>query len=91
MDPNYSVNVLSKMNDDPSDLEKYVELLYILQQKRGPLVEVVTVLKNEKPKIYALLKRRIKHNPGLSLLFDLSADYEQAKTVVYGTLLNDSR
>jgi hypothetical protein len=82
----YTINVLGKIKDDLSHLEKCVDLLYMLQQKRGPLVEVVTVLKFERPILYDLLKKRLAGNPGLSMLFELSVNYEQAKKNIYGNL-----
>jgi hypothetical protein len=80
----YTINVLGRIKNHPSHLEECVDLLYMLQQKRGPLVEVVTVLKYERPLLYDLLKKRLAGNPGLVMLFELSVDYEQAKNNIYG-------
>jgi sulfite reductase alpha subunit-like flavoprotein len=79
----YNLDFLSKLKDHPGDLEKCVDFLYLLQIKQGPLVEVITVLKNEKPRIYSLLKGRVSGNRGLSMLFEFSIDYDYAKSVVY--------
>jgi hypothetical protein len=74
---------LMKIRDHFSDVEKAVDLLYEVQQERGPVAEVVTVLKYEKPLLHNMLKTRLRNNPGLSLVFDLSMNYEQAKEIVY--------
>jgi hypothetical protein len=38
----YAWKAMDKIKDHPADLEKCVDLLYLLQKNRGPLVEVVT-------------------------------------------------
>jgi hypothetical protein len=77
--------ILMYTKDQASELNIILDLLYLLQQNRGPLIEVVTVLKFEKPLLYSLLKRRVV-NPGLKMLFQLSLDYEYAKTSIYGEI-----
>ena len=70
---------LDNTKDEPRNLEKCVDFFYLLQRTQGSLLEVVTLLKFEKPLLHSLLKIRIKHNPGLSMLFNLSMDYDEAK------------
>jgi hypothetical protein len=84
MQKDYNPNVLSEIKDHHSDLQKCVDLLYLLQRKVGPIVEVITILKYDKPLLYGLLKRRVITNPGLKMAFEITVDYEQAKKTVYG-------
>lgn len=74
--------MLDAVKDDASESNTIIDLLHSLQQQRGPLIEVVTVLKFEKPKLYHALKNRVKR-PGLKMLFELSFDYEIAKKAIY--------
>ncbi|WP_405455296.1 hypothetical protein [Paenibacillus sp. HJGM_3] len=56
-----------------------MDLIYEVQRTGGPLAELITVLKYEKPLLHSLLKARLKHNPGINLILTISMDYEQAK------------
>ncbi|CCQ92652.1 conserved hypothetical protein [[Clostridium] ultunense Esp] len=71
------------LQDRPEDVEKCVEFLLTLVRTKGdpppPIVEFVTLLKNEKPILYAHVRKRIQMHPNLRLLFEIDADYEQAK------------
>jgi hypothetical protein len=71
--------VLSKIRDQHSEVEKCVDLIYEVQRTGGPLAEVITILKFEKPLVHSLLKTRLKHNPGINLMLTITMDYDQAK------------
>jgi hypothetical protein len=74
------VQFLKSTEDDKRNLEKYIDFLYTLQQARAAnLLEVVTVIKFDKPLLYTLIKPRIQSRMALKLLFDLTMDYEQSK------------
>jgi hypothetical protein len=74
------VAFLNSVKDDARNLERCIDFLYTLQRSQGsPLLEVVTILKFEKPLLYSLMKPRIQNRQGLKLLFDLTMDYEQSK------------
>lgn len=70
---------LSNTKDEPRNLEKCVDVLTELQRKKGALLEVITLLKYEKPLLHSLLKTRLQHKPGLNMLYQLSMDYKVAK------------
>jgi hypothetical protein len=70
---------LSTIKDDPRNLEKCIEVLYMLQSTRGPVAEVTTILKYKTPLLYFLLKKRVNHNLGLKMLFDVVFHYDVAE------------
>jgi hypothetical protein len=74
------VQFLKTTEDDKRNLEKYIDFLYTLQHSRATnMLEVVTVIKFDKPLLYSLVKPRIQSRMALKLLFDLTMDYEQSK------------
>ncbi|MFK7693980.1 hypothetical protein ACI5FR_14375 [Paenibacillus sp. HJGM_3] len=79
MTANQILTSLSKIRDQHTEVEKCVDLIYEVQRTGGPLAELITVLKYEKPLLHSLLKARLKHNPGINLILTISMDYEQAK------------
>lgn len=79
MTANQIITMLSKIRDQHSEVEKCVDLIYEVQRTGGPLAEVITILKYEKPLVHSLLKTRLRHNPGINLILTISMDYGQAK------------
>jgi hypothetical protein len=74
---------LNSTKDDARNIERCIDFLYTLQRAQGaPLLEVVTIMKFEKPLLYSLIKPRIQNRQGLKLLFDLTMDYQQSKTKI---------
>ncbi len=70
---------LNTIKDEPHNLEKCMDVLYMLQRNQGPIVEVTTFLKYKAPLLYSLLKKRVNHNLGLKMLFELEFQYEMAE------------
>jgi hypothetical protein len=70
---------LRTLKDDSRNLEKCIDVLYYLQRNQGPILEVVTILKYKTPLLYFLLKKRVKHNIGLKMLFDVGFSYGVAE------------
>jgi hypothetical protein len=73
------INKLNSIDDDLRNIERTVDLLYKIQLSQGPLVQVVTIIKFEKPRLYPFLKKRFEKNPGFKMLFDVDFEYETAK------------
>lgn len=69
--------------DDANDIEKCVELLLTMVRLQinpaPPILELITVLKREKPTLFAHVRKRMLYHRQLSRIFDLNADYEQSK------------
>lgn len=84
MDKSKIVEFIRSLKDDPSEVEPCVDLLYELQRRRGPLSETVTLLKYEKPMLHSLLRKRLRNNRALSLVLELSMEYEAAKSSLGG-------
>jgi hypothetical protein len=81
-----NLNVLTfieGLRDDPKDVEKCIDFFSALHRlpkhMPRPFLEVVTVLKEEKPNLFKHLKTRLITNRPLIMLFDLNIDYEIAK------------
>lgn len=76
-------NYYYSLRDSSEDVEKCVELLYTLVRTKSdsppPIMEFVTILKNEKPILYAHVRKRIQIHTNLRFLFEVETDYEQAK------------
>jgi hypothetical protein len=77
------ITFLEGLRDDPKDVEKCIEFFNALHRLPKhiprPFLEVVTVLKVEKPNLFKHLKTRLFSNRPLIMLFDLNIDYELAK------------
>jgi hypothetical protein len=72
------------LEDESKFLEACVDILTSLQRNRGKVVEILTIIKYEKPGLHSLLKKRLMYNPGLLMLMDLSLDYKQAQVSLEG-------
>jgi hypothetical protein len=73
------IKEINAINDNHGHIEKTIDLLYKIQLSKGPVVEVITILKFDKPRLYASLKTRLGNKTGFKMLFELSVDYETAK------------
>lgn len=80
----YEFDVLLKKNPDvPQSLPVFTQFLrYFLRTKTGgeplPSVEVMTILKNEKPNIFSLIRKQSKHNMVMNMLTNVEMDVEEA-------------
>ncbi len=74
---------LKELSNEREDFERAFIFLHHLQKKTlqepVPLLELLTVIKVEKPLVYNYLKTRCKSIPVLNLMFELSLDYNLAK------------
>lgn len=74
---------MRSVKDDIKDVEKGLNFLDSLMRNRGeftpPMVEIVTVIKHEKPILYQHMKQRIQYQYNLRMIFELDMDYETAK------------
>ncbi len=74
---------LRSVKDDKKDVEKGLSFLDGLLRNRGesypPMVEIVTVIKHERPILYQHMKQRIQYQSNLRMIFELDMDYETAK------------
>jgi hypothetical protein len=79
MTTNDIIKEINTIQDSASHIERSVDLLYKVQLSRGPLLEVVTIFKYEKPRLYSSLKTRFHYKPAFKMLFDISVEYDLAK------------
>jgi hypothetical protein len=73
------IKEVNSIQDDLRNIERTIDLLHKIHLSKGPLVQVVTILKFEKPRLYPFLKKRFENNPGFKMLFDVDFAYETAK------------
>jgi hypothetical protein len=73
------IKEINSIDDDLSNIDKTIDLLYKIQLSQGPVVQVVTIIKFEKPQLYPFLKKRIRNNSGFKMLFEVDVEYEYAK------------
>ncbi|SEB80430.1 hypothetical protein [Paenibacillus sp. GP183] len=71
MTTNDIIKEINTIQDSSSYIERTIDLLYEVQLSRGPLIEVVTIFKYEKPCLYSTLKKRFH--------YDVSFEYDLAK------------
>jgi hypothetical protein len=77
---NYEIiNEIRTIKDDLKYMEKSIDLFYKIQLSKGPLIEVITIFKYEKPRLYSFLKTRLENKTGYRMLFDVSIDHDVAK------------
>lgn len=79
MDKYLIIKELGLIDDSLVSLNKCVDMIYNIQRSHGPLVEVITILKFEKPNLYPFLKSRLQSNPAFKMLFEVSFEYQHAK------------
>jgi hypothetical protein len=73
------IKEINAIKDNHGHIEKTIDLLYKIQLTKGPLVEAITILKFEKPRLYTTLKTRLGNKTGFKILFEVTVDYEAAK------------
>ncbi len=73
------INELNAIKDSLSNIERCIDLFYRIQLTQGPLIEVITLMRFEKPKLHTYLKARFNNNPRFSILFELVIDHEFAR------------
>lgn len=81
---------LEKVRDDRSGVSTSIEFLNTLLRNKKcipPTVEIITVLKNERPILFRILRQSIPQSSSLRMLLYLEMDYEEAKQRLQ---LNDS-
>jgi hypothetical protein len=70
---------LDSINDDLKYAERCIDLFYNLQLSHGPLIEVITIIKFEKPHLYSFLKTRFEKNPRFNMSFEVNIEHEFAR------------
>jgi sulfite reductase alpha subunit-like flavoprotein len=70
---------INAIKDNNSHLERTIDLLYKIQLSRGPLIEVITIIRFEKPRLYSILKTRLENKTGFKIMFEVSIEHEVAK------------
>jgi sulfite reductase alpha subunit-like flavoprotein len=73
------IKEINTIKDDQIHIERTIDLLYKIQLSRGPLIEVITIIKFEKPRLYSFLKTRLENKSGFKILFEVSIEHEIAK------------
>lgn len=82
----YEFDVLLKKHPDvPNSLPVFTNFIrYFLRTKTGdnslPSVEVMTILKNEKPNIFSLIRKQSKHNMVMNMLTNVEMDVGEAES-----------
>lgn len=75
--------LLKDSHDEPLEAYKFVTFLRTLLRDNTdntlPLVEIMTVIKQEKPIIYSQLKKMAPYNTMIEILTDLSINIEDAR------------
>lgn len=76
--------LLKKHPDVPESLSVFTQFVrYFLRTETSgdelPSVEVMTVLKNEKPSVFYLMKKQAKNNVVMSMLTNIEMDIEEAE------------
>jgi hypothetical protein len=70
---------LDSMNDNLKYIQRCIDLFYDIQLNHGPLIEVITIIKYEKPRIYSFLKTRFENIPRFKMLFEVNIKHEFAR------------
>jgi sulfite reductase alpha subunit-like flavoprotein len=73
------VKEINAIKDNESYLERSIDLLYKIQLSRGPLVEAITIIRFDKPRLYSILKTRLVNKTGFKIMFEVSVEHEIAK------------
>ncbi len=76
---NYIIKEINAIQDEIRNVERTIDLIYKVQLSKGPLVQLITIIKYEKPRLYAVLKKRFENNLALKMLFFAEVQYESAK------------
>jgi hypothetical protein len=70
---------LVTLKNDLKYIQRCIDLFYNIQFTHGPLIEVITILKFEKPRLYSFLKTRFENMPRFQMLFEVSIEHEFAR------------
>jgi hypothetical protein len=75
---------LMSLTDERADVQRCLNMIIQLQKivtpsGPAPLIEVISIIKAEKPMLFHLLKNTMKHNTQLQMLFELYIPYEVAR------------
>jgi hypothetical protein len=73
------IREIGNIQDDLKHIEKSIDLLYKIQLSKGPLLEVITIIKFEKPRLFSFLKTRLENKSGYKILFEVSIEHDVAK------------
>jgi hypothetical protein len=76
--------ILTKFDDNIVHLNEFKNFLSnLLKAKRSeadlPLLEIITILRHEKPTLFYVLKKQASGNLPLEMLTSLDGDYSRAK------------
>lgn len=77
--------LLKKHRDVPESLPVFTQFIrYFLRTKTAdeplPSVELMTILKYEKPNVFYLIRKQSKHNMVMNLLTNVEMDLEEAES-----------
>jgi sulfite reductase alpha subunit-like flavoprotein len=73
------IKELDLIKDDPKYTERAIDLFYRIQLAHGPLIEVITIFRFEKPRLYSILKTRFESKPRFKMLFQVIIQHEFAR------------
>jgi hypothetical protein len=73
------IRELNNIQDDLKHIEKSIDLLYKIQLSKGPLLEAITIIRFEKPRLFSFLKTRLENKSGYKILFEVSIEHDIAK------------
>ncbi|MEK3986389.1 hypothetical protein MHB77_23915 [Paenibacillus sp. FSL K6-3166] len=79
---------LNSVRDDGRDVELCVDFLNKLivnssRESPAPVLEIITLIKYEKPILFYELRKRLKVRTNFKMLFELDLDYVQAKKKLF--------
>jgi hypothetical protein len=87
------IKELDSIKDDLKSIERAIDLFYRIQLAQGPLIEVITILRFEKPRLYSYLRTRFENTPRFKMLFEVIVQHEFARNSlgfeVLPNLVND--
>jgi hypothetical protein len=70
---------INTFKDSQEHLEKTIDLLYEIQLSKGPLIEAITLIRFEKPRLFTCLKTRLGDKSGFKISFEVSFEHEAAR------------
>jgi hypothetical protein len=84
MSPEQIRTFLMSLTDERADVQRCLNMIKQLQKVvttagPAPLIEVVSIIKAEKPMLFHLLKNTMKNNIQLQMLFEIDIPYEVAR------------
>lgn len=74
-----------RLPESHTGLEQCVDLLLQLQLEKGPVIETLNVIRQDKPLLFNWLHKRLECRPGLRMSLEIRYDYEESRKVIgYG-------